>query len=254
MNPSSLSRAGSGWLGVVLTIWALGGGIAKAQEASTANAVKKPTWKWTTDERLSQRFEPEAMAARAAERAAEQQAFLKRLPKAAAQFPRPGTDSTDQASQAVDMIEGSKTPALFLPFELFDHLLAMGFPPGGNNLDESRRIIEERAVALGFGRDLWKRLEKAATPYLALRREDPSQVRTRPRTHTENVFDMDDEALRYCRTRAAALAAVKAEFGEESFLRLLYIGATPGFTRTYAVSRGTENHMRFLKFQARGCQ
>jgi hypothetical protein len=164
------------------------------------------------------------MKARAEARAAR----LKELEK---HFPAPADDlfaGELKNQQNVDTIEGETNPELFLTFELFDQLLEMGFPPNGMNQQESRRLIEERAVVLGFGQDLWDRLERAAAPFLKLQRREEQLARngllpSRPAEGTK----MSPEALHWCRERARAIAAAKAEFGEEPFLRLLYTGVHP---------------------------
>ena len=219
------------------------GSAAKA-EVSKSRDVAKPAWEWTVDERLAQRFAPGAMEARAAEHSTEERAFLNRFPEAAAGFPE--TKETGFPRQVTDSIEGNKTPALFLPFELFDHLLSMGLPPDANL--ESQRIIEQRAVALGFGRDLWKRLEKAAAPYLELQRADERRARAKlsPPRPTRAGLEMDSDAILYCRARARAFAAAESEFGSKRFLRLLYIGVTPGLAISYVVKDGLADHLRFI--------
>jgi hypothetical protein len=121
------------------------GSAAKA-EVRKSGDIAKPAWEWTVDERLAQRFAPKAMEARAAEHAAEERAFLRRFPEAANDFPE--TKGTGSPQHDTDSIDGDKTPELFLPFELFDHLLNMGLTSGADL--ESRTIIEQRAVALGL--------------------------------------------------------------------------------------------------------
>jgi hypothetical protein len=166
-------------------------------------------------------------------------------------FPAPADDLFTGAlknQQNVDTIQGDTNPELFLTFELFDQLLEMGFPPHGMNQRESRRLIEEQAVVLGFGQDLWDRLERAAAPFLKLRRREERLARngllpSRPADGTK----MSPEALHWCRERARAIAAAKAEFGEESFLRLLYAGVTPGFGITYVFDPGDADRLRYVE-------
>jgi hypothetical protein len=237
-------------LGVTLMLLLISALPAAAQPggSSAKGNPSKPAWKWSVDERLAKRFDPEFRKARAEARAAK----LKELEK---RFPAPPDDLfADEVKnqQNVDTIEGETNPELFLNFELFDQLLEMGFPPNGMNQQETRRLIEERAVVLGFGQDLWDRLERVAAPFLKLQRREEQLARngtlpSRPADGTK----MSPEALHWCRERARAIAAAKAEFGEEPFLRLLYAGVTPGFSITYAVSQGTADRLRYLEG---GCQ
>lgn len=221
---------------------------AQSVEVPTEGNPSKPAWKWSVDERLAKRFDPESVKARAEERAAKRKDFEKHFP-ALAQNPLAGEVKNQQN---VDTIEGETNPELFLTFELFDQLLEMGFPPHGMNQQESRRLIEERAVVLGFGQDLWDRLEQAAAPFLKLQRREEQLTRngalpSRPADDTK----MSPEALHWCRERARAIAAAKAEFGEEPFLRLLYTGVTTGFDITYVFDPGDAGRLRYVEG---GCQ
>jgi hypothetical protein len=233
-------------LGVTLMLLLISALPAAAQPggSSAKGSPSKPAWKWSVDERLAKRFDPESMKARAEARAA-------RLKDLERHFPAPTDDlfaSEVKNQQNVDTIQGDTNPELFLTFELFDQLLEMGFPPHGMNQRESRRLIEEQAVVLGFGQDLWDRLERAAAPFLKLRRREERLARngllpSRPADGTK----MSPEALHWCRERARAIAAAKAEFGEESFLRLLYAGVTPGFGITYVFDPGDADRLRYVE-------
>lgn len=235
--------------GVILILLLIQAFAAAAQPAGPIKgSPPKPAWRWSVDERLARRFDPELMKARAEERAAERKAFEKKFPAPAQNFS--GAEAPNE--QTVDTVRGEKNPELFLTIELFDHLLVMGFPSNGMGQQESRRLIEERAVALGFGHDLWNRLARAADPFLKLqrRKEKLSQngaLLSRP----ADGSPMSPEALRWCRARARAITAAEAEFGEESFLRLLYAGVTPGFSITYVVNPGTADRLRYMEG---GCQ
>ncbi|MFL6232499.1 MAG: hypothetical protein ACJ76N_05140 [Thermoanaerobaculia bacterium] len=237
-------------LGVTLTLLLIPALAAGAQpgKGSAKGDAHKPAWRWSVDERLAKRFDPESMKARAEARAAKLKDFEKR-------FPAPANDlfaGELKNQQNVDTIEGETNPELFLTFELFDQLLVMGFPPHSMNQKESRRLIEERAVALGFGQDLWDRLERAAAPFLKLQRREEQLARNGllpPRS--EDGTKMSPEALHWCRERARAIAAAKVEFGEEPFLRLLYAGVTPGFGVTYVLDPRAADRLRYLEG---GCQ
>ena len=238
-------------IGATLMLFLIPALSAAAQPAGSPikSSLSKPAWEWSVDERLAERFDRELRKARAEARAAKIKDFQKR-------FPAPADDLFEVKNQQnVDMIEGEKNPELFMTFELFDQLLEMGFPPHGMNQQESRRLIEERAAALGFGQDLWDRLERAAAPFLKLQRREEELARkgllpSRPADSAK----MSPEDLHWCRERARAIAAAKAEFGEEPFLRLLYAGVTPGFSITYAthtVNLGDADRLRYVEG---GCQ
>jgi hypothetical protein len=204
--------------------------------------VQKPAWKWTVTERMAKRFDSEAMATRVRRRADEHKALHDLYP--------PSDDDPlfkvdDQTNPPTDVIDGKRTPELFFTQELFTYLLDDGFPPDELRVRESRGPIESRAVALGFGQDLWPRLEKAAAPFLALRREAERLHISQPSSPAE--------ALRWCRARAQAIAAAKAEFGEEPFLRLLYEAVAPNKT-AFFFSPPAPDLARHLRYMEGGCQ
>lgn len=205
--------------------------------------VRKPAWQWTAEERLAKRFDPVAMKSRADAERVEQQKLSK-------SFPLPGTDDprtgAEEAQPSSDVIRGDKTPELFLTWELFHTLLTRGFSIDDERPVESRRSIEDRAVALGFGKDLWPRLEKATAPFLKLQRQDEGRAHS-PFSPSATAH----EELLWCRTRAAAITAAKAEFGEEAFLRLLYEGVAPSAIKAYVFDETTAEDLRF---QEGGCR
>lgn len=219
------------------------GGSAVAQTQENAAATKqekpeKPAWQWTLDERLAARFDPEGMKRRAAEDAA-----LRR--KSEIQFGERFDAPDDQLA-----LDGRKEPALFLPGELFNALLSSAFHENAFHEQEVRSWIEERAAILGFGSDIWVRLEKVTAPYLRLR--DESHLRAlEAHARSEDYETSEKETLEICRAQAQALAAAKAEFGEQAFLRLLYEVRASTLSITYIGTEGTSDHLRFREG---GCQ
>jgi len=210
-----------------------------------------PPWELTLEERLHQRFDPAALKARAARRAAEQQAAARWFPSSPEGPFAARSTATDSSEHLTETVDGNQAPELFLPLELFDHLLLMGFPPEGKDQAETRRIIENRAVPLGFGRDFWQRLGAAAGTYLAVQKQ--RQPGKRLSDSSEDISKLDAEDLLRCRARKEAFAAAEAEFGEKNLRRLLYIGVAPGFSITYAIDDVTE-HSHYLRFLEGGCQ
>jgi hypothetical protein len=242
------SRCYHGALALIVLCLA-GATAARAQEGKAIRGFQKPAWKWTPEERLAKRFDPEAMRARAEARATKQRAMAEKFPSMAADFPKGWFEGKGPSNQQT--IEGDKTPELFMPSELFTFLIDDGFPPDGRDQSELRLGIEERAAAIGFGRDLWNRIEKAATPYLKLQREHFRRAMANPSRASEVESDeLSDAQIRLCRVRTKALAQVKAELGEEAFLRLLYEAVAPAKHVTYVLSESSPEHVRF---QEGGC-
>lgn len=225
---------------------------AAAQGADVGNGgPPKPPWKWSLDERLAARFDPKAMATREAERKAKETELLKRWANPVLQEK---TRTTEPSSSVQEIIYGSKTPELFLPVELLGTLLERGFPlhEEKERLQQFRPWIEERAAALGFGRDFWPRLEESATSYLKLLHEKDRQ---QPVVQTQ---DDGQYKTNLCRARAQVLEAAEAEFGEEPFLRLLYEAVAPSIAIAHFIGgSGSPDYQRYaeeLRFQEGGCQ
>jgi hypothetical protein len=236
---------------IVLAFLLLAGSLPAG--AQSERSSRRPAWKWTVEERLARRFDPEAMAARAREQAAEREAANARFPEDADD---PLFKVDDLGGPPMEVVEGGKAPELFLGWELFSDLLDRGLPADGLVRPGARERIEARAAALGFGKDLWPRLEKAAAPFIELRRQAElrrQEERLRPLQAGKLMdgFKMDSEGLRLCRTRAQALTAAKAEFGEEAFLRLLYEVVAPNLHIAGMLAPGLAEHLRFLEG---GCQ
>lgn len=215
-----------------------------------AAAKQKPIWRWSVDERLAARFDAVAMAAREAEQEAVEhhvrELFPDLLAEEEAQMKGPPAPT--------EMVDGSKTPELLLPGELFGLLLNRGFPQeeeGGEALQQLRDPIEQRAAALGFGRDLWERLGKAAAPYLR-------SLHAANRRHRAGGADDENEesSVRLCRARSQAFESATAEFGEEAFLRLLYEAVAPDVRPTYILESRADyqRHAENLRFWEGGCR
>jgi hypothetical protein len=105
----------------------LSGGVGAGEVPDTTPQEKapKPAWQWKAIERLSQRFDPESLRTRAAEQLAEEQAVKKAFPAPAEEIWK--VEGSNSGGPIVDRAEGRKTPELFLPSELFDSLMSMGF-------------------------------------------------------------------------------------------------------------------------------
>jgi hypothetical protein len=244
----------SATVALTLAVMALTGAhLMKAQEAKVRVKPEKPAWQWTLDERLAQRFDPEARRARVAAKIAEETAYRKKS-EAAGSAPLEGAGGFVEGNRGkdVDVINGRKNPELFLPLELFTYLIQDAFPPEGVDPSEYRHMIEERAVVLGFGKDLWARLAKIAALVLTLERQREELARKNPAAvRMKSGAEMDDSDLALCRARAEALARAEVEFGKESFLRLLYQATINSTEVVYDLYEGMEEHQRYLE---EGCK
>ncbi len=161
--------------------------------AGPVEAGSKPAWRWSVDERLARRFDPESMKARATERAAKLEDFETDSPAPEQDLfchPKPRT------SEKRSLFGAIRTRSSSVTIELFDHLLDIEFSSGGTEQQESRRLIEERAVVLGFGRDLWDRLERAAAPFLKLQRREEQLPRSGS-LPSRSADGSDDEPVKH---------------------------------------------------------
>ena len=229
-------------VGGVALVALLLAGNAEAQAGHDGKS-QKPAWKWSLDERIDQRFDSHFRKARA-----EQAAEASKRRNSFDQFQDPFFDTAKSGRSDIYSIDGQQTPELLLPFELFNSLLGSCCSPGGEGMASPRRRIEEGATALGFGSDFWDRLEKAAAPLLSLEREDFRRAMAdRSGSKPEIELKMASQEIRLCRARANALAAAKAEFGEEPFLRLLYEVIAPSMSIDYIDKEGLPNHLRYIQ-------
>lgn len=194
----------------------------------------KSAWQWTLDERLTARFDPRA----------EEERLAKRRARSRGAFP--GSPTPVLKHPVGHVIQGGETPELFLSFELFDALINRSFPPDGLHQNEWRRRYEERAAALGLGRDLWPRIEKAAAGLLERRRERYRRSREEPLQGEANLAK-DSFDVEACRARAQAITAVRKELGQELFSRLLYEAVAPSLNIVSSPRPDLQIHLRFVE-------
>lgn len=236
MKSNSVDRRRRGAiLGLLAAAAILGATRTEAGESRGPESNSRAAWDRPAEERLAERFDPAAMKARSDARQARLGALSKYVLR--------GIERPTAGGPATDTLNGRETPELFLQWELFDQLVNLGFPQDGTDELTTRALVEDRAAALGLGMDLWQRLEAAASPLLAWRRAEARRARASgaPDDLTK------EQALRLCRTRARAMAAAKAELGEGPFLALLYGAVAPTFSRTYVVSEGLADQLRFVE-------
>ena len=208
----------------------------------------KPVWNWSTEERLAARFDTEKRAARAEKRAARDKAVRDSLPP---EWDSDWPGNSKSVSDSRDEIRGRETPELFLPMELFNALMESGFLAGEDYQAEYRERIQQRAVALGFGKDLWSRLERVTGSYLTLQRRRERLATQREPLSAKETAELEAISNRSCAVRARALAMAKKEFGEESFLRFLYETVAPSISISYEVNAQAAENLRRMEG---GCQ
>jgi hypothetical protein len=199
------------------------------------DSPKKQPWEWTDDERIAMLMDPSAAARRVQEDVAAGKVKL-------GNGPRP-----NGVGMPVDSLSGARDPHLFLPHELFDSLVTMGFADDAVTREAYRGWQEDARVEAGLPDDLWDRLEVIAAGYLdAQRREREIAFSTIPEPGKTAL--LKPVVLERCHAAYDARIAAEAAFGP-AFRRFLYIGVVRG--QSSLVYRQDPEEMKRL---SRGCR
>lgn len=180
---------------------------ATGAASSSAASETKPPWKWTLEERLAQRFDPQAS-----------------IERDAGAIALPGWHGL--VSRDVELISGSLDPELLLPCELWD-ALASGLqfrlnsdprtlPPAG---------FEAKAAALGFSLEFLDRLLRDIAPLSAFDTGEDDQE-----PQPLKVAAQESRGLRWCRLSRETRERAYRELGEGEVLRFLYAAVAPTIT------------------------
>ena len=169
-------------------------GVLSSVPMESPAPPSRPTWQWTTEERIALRTDPVAARERA------------------------GRSGRRIAASVADAFDGRTHPELFLPHEVFTHVMRSGFLSPPATQDAFRRIVQADAQRVGLPADFWRRLEALSVLHVGdLTRF--TELATAPVRVQEDVDHAQAEA---CRSGADALQAARREFGEEAFNRFLY--------------------------------
>jgi hypothetical protein len=167
-----------------------------------------PVWRIPAEVRVQRRFDPALREARAL----------------AAHHARVASGGTPvPVGREQEVIVGRDNPELLLPFEIFRRLIRVGFASDPEVRDVYRQSLEQARREVGLPDDFWVRLE-AITSRVRLKSAAP-QMQAVEMGQEQTV--MTPEARVLCSERAAALARARAEFGEDTFDRFLYLGVAP---------------------------
>ncbi len=217
-------------------LWISGVVVLFLARGAAGASPSQPAAAWTTEARLHARFDPDEMSKR-------REAQADKAHRMGVQGLVSPAQEMAATGSGADAISGKETPYLFLPNELFDALLASGYPGQGRPALVRRGEIEARAAALGLGGDMWTRLQRAAGTYISLRNAPPAKSVT---PLLQDAAEGSEERT-ICRTRFRALGAARREFGAEVFDRLLYEGVAPLLSMSYVVRPGLEESMRLAE-------
>lgn len=191
----------------------------------------RPSWRWSSEERIAARFDPSSTQA------------------------RKGRASGVKAPPATYVIEGRHDPALFFPWELFDSFVAI-LEVNPSRSAQARPTFKRGIEAQGWDYDqFWRDAEVATASYIASRRQQLEHriaVAKRRKAARVRVNGGVDGYLQneLCYERARALENLREKLGREPFDRFLYQVVAPGVTLIVAEERDAEMLLRI----ERGCR
>jgi hypothetical protein len=165
--------------------------IAVAGTSSANEPVPQPAWRWSAEERIASRTSAELARKRMRPENAEQQGLA-------------------------DRFTGKTHRALFLPYEVFESLVSMGFEGDAWTSQTGQAGFAQDLRRHGLPVDFWERLRTLSAVY----RADVRAVRELGSNAGADLRTLKHTVL--CQSRADALAASRAEFGRERFDRFLY--------------------------------
>ncbi|HET7522675.1 MAG TPA: hypothetical protein VFJ79_00880 [Acidimicrobiales bacterium] len=223
------------WLmSVVALLWCLGAApYCAAQTPLSAEAIQKlratkAPEDWTLEERLAVRFDPGDVRRR---READRAAMVKSGDLTAEQAAVEAADD-----ECTNSVAGSRNPELFLPSEIFEKLIFVGFNPDPEFQRATRQLLEPRLRTAGLDPEtFWTTLESIARKVIQANNEfldlDKQFQTTRGAEHRRIKQRAEAVAIAKCGPRAEALARARATFGEKTFDRFLYHGIAPDMAR-----------------------
>jgi hypothetical protein len=173
----------------------------------------KEPWQLTVEERISLRTDP--------------QLARERVRKDRAAQPPRTPESLARAAVVADTFDGRTHPELFLPHQVFDQLVKMAFLRPDRTSQVVQKGFMPEIRRHGLPPDFWMRLESLSTIYLADYRAVSDLLESQRLQQSPAGRERIEKALVLrqtdaCRSRAAALAAARKEFGRERFDRFLY--------------------------------
>lgn len=183
----------------------------------------KPAWKWTIEERIAKRLDPEEIRKRT-------------LQKERDLVEKDGITPEIRISVGLPpvavvkfVVEGRNDPELLMPWELFGSVLDGASPVSG---DGTRRRYRRAIVEAGWTEEFfWKTLQEASSEIFQhqeerlafARKQTPVDVAER-RAHEMKLEAM---SIRECGMQADALQVVRKKLGVEKFDRFLYEKVAP---------------------------
>lgn len=138
-------------------------------------------------------------------------------------------------------IDGSKQPELLLPWELHQFLLSTAFYRDDRVAEAWRRRFQLATPELRITDDFWQQLRQASSDYLRDQRAFAMSSEFRSSASIE---------AEQCHRRMIALERANKTFGEERFMKFLYLSVARDLKVSSANAITPERH----RFISRGCQ
>lgn len=199
--------------------------ILTISATASESHVAKPSWEWTTEERIAARLDPAKIRGRL-------QAYVSRKEE----FGATRGVVASSAVVATFVIEGSTHPELFMPWELIERLLntTQGNSPHSEAI--RGRYLDDIA-AFGWSTTyFWSELDLIATEYVGVRNNIQQISNTRVPERDSDALrpdataHFDDLRQSLCAVRAQTLERARQRFGRTEFDRFLYERIAPDVT------------------------
>lgn len=203
---------------------------------------KKDPWEWTDSERIAARFDS---------------AFIKANSHPPGHAPAGYVAAEGVRGDLVLVIDGSKTPEAFLPFELFNSLL------GGLHADvayqqQRRAMLRSGIVGSGYKDPdaFWAEFARVVQPHLVLLEKSAAlddRIQRAGATERGALQKQRHELdISVCRSRFRALTAARAHYGQANFDRFLYTVVAPDLKTIGSLPDSDAESL--LTYSAGGCQ
>lgn len=174
--------------------------------ASEAEMHRPEPWAWSPEQRIAERFDPQAMKLR---------------------IEAVGPQRHLQPNAYV--IDGRLNPELFFPWELMELFLAslVNAPP--SRIEQKRAMYRQDVEAAGWDYNaFWSATDAAATDYVAAFSSLIEAQTDAKRNGVKVTADTKRLRNELCRARAAALDELRRVLGRTEFDRFLYTVMAPG--------------------------
>lgn len=222
--------------------------IGLGVQAQEKKPATKAPWEWTIEERLAERYDPVKVEERR----------LLAVEKALHQDPRLENRTIHDPHRA--FIDGSETPELFMPFELFSGMIDKAFLADPEYCAVYQEEVQALAGDFGKRDDLWPMIEMITAEVIAIKQDmrtlgrDPAYHDINDERYVELRERRKALGLESCRARFVALQVAREHFGEVAFNRFLYEAIASTEHASYSWDGENREMVETARYAAGGCQ